>query len=351
MNKEVRSNHKNKHNKQRALVLQSGGTLGAYEAGVLEILCKTLSEEDKENREGRLLFDIVAGASIGAMNGAVLVSNFLHTHDWEKAVEKLQRFWTNRLSVKHMDIKDISKPWSDKWNAKDPKAASPEAARRYYSVKNLLLNKIRNNMYYPLDPIPDLKFFDNNDWQVHSSEPLKESIKKYTKLPISTDYNDGQPRFLMTSVDVAEGVTVTFDSYPKADGSRKSEYKVTNNQKKKDLVITYNDGIGIEHIMASGTIPEFYKYAKIHINSTVNQKDQGSGNKFVKTNENKEVRYFTDGGVLNNTPFKELLNAHREYWKDVKKANEIPDLDVYVVNVHASRVDNVRLDHDGVKER
>ncbi len=188
-----------------------------------------------------------------------------------------------------------------------------------------------------MDPIEDEKFFDNlyqecgpntdnqgckdpnckkpnflnNYWLVHSSEPLQESIEKYANLPILTDYNDNQP---------PEGVTVTFDSYPKADGSRKSEYKVTTNQKKKELVIKYNDGIGIEHIMASGTIPEFYKYAQIPINSTGSQKDQDSTNKLAKTSENKDgARYFTDGGVLNNTPFRELLSAHREYWKDVKK--------------------------------
>lgn len=50
----------------RALVLQGGGALGAYEAGVLKVLCKKLHEEDKENkREDSLLFDIVAGTSIG----------------------------------------------------------------------------------------------------------------------------------------------------------------------------------------------------------------------------------------------------------------------------------------------
>jgi predicted acylesterase/phospholipase RssA len=76
--------------KQRALVLQGGGTLGAYEAGVLEVLCKKLTEDDKEshNPENRLLFDVVAGTSIGAMNGAILVSQFLQTHSWEKAAEK-----------------------------------------------------------------------------------------------------------------------------------------------------------------------------------------------------------------------------------------------------------------------
>jgi predicted acylesterase/phospholipase RssA len=65
-----------KPTKQRALVLQGGGTLGAYEAGVLEILCKKLSEEDKENNtKNGLLFDIIAGSSIGAMNGALSYHN------------------------------------------------------------------------------------------------------------------------------------------------------------------------------------------------------------------------------------------------------------------------------------
>ena len=75
--------------KQRALVLGGGGSLGAYEAGVLKVLCKKLAEEDKEvskkNGENRLLFDIIAGTSIGAMNGAILVSQFLQTGNWEKA--------------------------------------------------------------------------------------------------------------------------------------------------------------------------------------------------------------------------------------------------------------------------
>jgi Patatin-like phospholipase len=59
---------------QRALVLQGGGALGAYEAGVLNILSKNLRMEDKENgEENRLLFDVIVGTSIGAMNGAILV--------------------------------------------------------------------------------------------------------------------------------------------------------------------------------------------------------------------------------------------------------------------------------------
>ena len=80
---------------QRALVLQGGGALGAYEAGVIRTLYEKLTEKDKQNDDnGRLIFDIIAGTSIGAMNGAVLVSEFLKTRDWESAVGGLERFWS-----------------------------------------------------------------------------------------------------------------------------------------------------------------------------------------------------------------------------------------------------------------
>src|SRR5215216_4678422 len=82
--------------KQRALVLQGGGALGAYESGVLTVLCKQLAYEYKgnDNKDGPL-FDIVAGTSIGAMNAAVLVSNVVNRNKtWEEAVNELEKFWT-----------------------------------------------------------------------------------------------------------------------------------------------------------------------------------------------------------------------------------------------------------------
>ncbi len=351
------SRRKDIPDKQRALVLQGGGTLGAYESGALKILCKKLMEQDKENKEEyRLLFDIIAGTSIGAMNAAILVSQFLQTHSWEKAAQKLEQFWTRRLSIENLEITELSKPWHDQWIKRNPTAASEEAARRYYSVKKLILNLARNNMYYANEPIPDNRFFDklhadddkktlnlvNNDWYPHSSKPLEESIKKYARFPILTDRKNNQPRLLVFSVDVAEGVTVTFDSYHKADGSRKSEYgKYLEESRKYENVINYNDGISIRHVVASGTLPDFYDYAEIPIDPTIKQKDQ------------EEIRYFWDGGLLSNTPLRELLDAHQEYWRDVENEDEIPELEVYIVNVHPSKVDcdKIPKDHDGIKDR
>jgi NTE family protein len=55
---------------QRALVLQGGVAIGAYEAGIFKGLY------DRLYKPGESLFDIVAGTSIGAINAAILVSHF-----------------------------------------------------------------------------------------------------------------------------------------------------------------------------------------------------------------------------------------------------------------------------------
>src|SRR5215216_615251 len=364
--------------KQRALVLQGGGALGAYEAGVLKVLCKKLAEEDKQNgEEGRLVFDIVAGTSIGAMNGAILISQFLQTQSWEIAAKKLEKFWTEQLSLKCLDISELSKPWYNEWTKRKPTAASEEAARRYYSVKKLFLNQARNNMYYQCNPVYDNRFFDNlyldkgpnddnpnckdpnckkpnflnNFWPPHSNKPLQESIEKYAIFPIATtflgknNHKRRQPRLLVFSVDVAEGAIVTFDSYPKADGTRKEKGE-------HETIINYNDGISIKHVMASGTIPEFYYYAEVPMQPTNEQKDQDERCIPNKSNKDK-IRYFWDGGILSNTPLRELLQAHQEYWIDVQNNDKIPDLDVYIVNVHPPKmkIGMIPHDYDGVKDR
>ena len=84
---------------------------------------------------------------------------------------------------------------------------------------------------------------------------------------------------------MAKGKTVTFDSYYKKDHSNNPLYD--------------GDGINIDHIMASGTIPAFYKFKEIG------------------------RRKFCDGGWLSNTPFRELLQAHRDYWVKVAGKDQI----------------------------
>lgn len=285
---------------QRALVLGGGGALGAYEVGVFKTLCKKLKEADKENHEeDRLLFDIVAGTSIGAMNSAVLVSRYLETENWEdetkrweEAIKYLEKFWIedNKGLASNIKIDTINK-WNI-WNTDEVEwyqkvfsvTASKEAARRYYSAQ-YFFGAGTPRVNKPLPARPDCKFFDDeyNKWSfIHTIEPLKESIQTYASiLPIATTFHKNgrkEPRLLVFSIDVLEGETVTFDSYPKSDGSRKSEYgKCEKESGIYQHVIKY-PGIIIEHVMASGTLPEIYDYAKVPMDQSVKNKHSDKGN-------------------------------------------------------------------------
>ena len=90
--------------KQRALILQGGGALGAYEVGALREFCIGLTAEDASNPErpeNQPLFDIVAGGSIGAVNAAILVDNVINSQNedannpksWMDAVDTLDAFY------------------------------------------------------------------------------------------------------------------------------------------------------------------------------------------------------------------------------------------------------------------
>ncbi|HEX6280598.1 MAG TPA: patatin-like phospholipase family protein, partial [Nitrososphaera sp.] len=61
--------------KQRALIFQGGGALGAYEAGAYRVLYDWVSKNVGNKNEN--LFDVIAGTSIGAINGAVIVSHMM----------------------------------------------------------------------------------------------------------------------------------------------------------------------------------------------------------------------------------------------------------------------------------
>jgi NTE family protein len=102
--------------KQRALILGGGGALGAYEAGAIKALCDNLMERDKNNGgHNGLLFDIIAGTSICAMNGAVLVSQFLQTGSWKDAAKRLIDFWVDadecQASTVDPDKLLLLQPW------------------------------------------------------------------------------------------------------------------------------------------------------------------------------------------------------------------------------------------------
>jgi NTE family protein len=362
---------------QRALVLQGGGALGAYEAGVFKALYENLPSGD--NMRSRL-FDIVAGTSSGAMNGAILVSHVAQNGSWQGSVDKLNAFW--KYVSTDPDIRSWypyipdKKSWISYWDAQKaayPNLASGEIARRYYSAKQFLCSGVPH-VYLPKfstpclplngSPILDDRFFDNfgplnNAWYLYSNGPLKESLENFTKFPIVTSYNLNQPRLLLVSVDVQEGAVVTFDSYPKDEQStrRESGYGEfvipENNDPKKGhykYTIRYPKGISSDYAMASGSVPINYIYTKIDEVNKLKTIDNSGNATFDKV-----PRYFWDGGILSNTPLRELIQSHKDYWFSVvgnEKENAlVPDLDVYIVDVWPTKEEGIPWDHDAVLDR
>jgi NTE family protein len=366
---------------ERALVLQGGGSLGAYEAGAYKALYEWLSERDEKVWKGKKsTFDIVAGTSIGAMNAAVLVSYVVEKGTYEGSADRLVDFWNYLSKESTIETNPFFKSWWDFWHSVNNSVATGEAARRYYSAKEFAITGVPN-VFSPLSPIPDSRFFDsyNNTWYRFSNEPLKRSLERFAKFPIATNHEKNQPRLILVAVDVAAGRPVVFDSYPKQDGSRKTEYGryITQNNKEIgfEYIIRYDNGITADHVMASGSYPINFDYASLEVESYDSDVDDDSEYQLGvrkkssytsskgSTNSNsdlnnplnyykRETRKFWDGGLMSNTPLSQLVILHRQYWYLVRGLKDkVPTLRICIFNVHPTKQKQIPTDHDGVVNR
>ena len=72
-----------------------------------------------------------------------------------------------------------------------------------------------------------------------------------------------------------------------------------------EYVISHNEGIEVDFVLASGSIP-YYEYTKLQVEDTNGNHRVKSGNEKQKEDGNglitKKIRYFWDGGIIANTP-------------------------------------------------
>jgi NTE family protein len=115
-----------------------------------------------------------------------------------------------------------------------------------------------------------------------------------------------------------------------------------------------------EHIMASASVPEHYDYTLVpkeyDYTKTEEQKSID-----IQNNDLKNYSRFWDGGVLSNTPLRELIQSHQDYWTLVENivadsnnnTRSLPNLEVYIIDVWPSVDDHypVPLDLDGIRDR
>ena len=404
----------------RAIIFQGGVALGAYEAGAYRAIVEKIIKNDEDGGrniladEKRPLFDIVAGTSIGAMNAAIVVSSVTKKDGrsiedptkWQESSEKVVEFWEaqqqfptcadfldmnpfyhNWWDIFHDTSKvfkqsfteliesysnfinpDLKKWYEDTvpyWSFWEPSflndyvedgwyiPATAESARRYYSAKQF--HKLSLGPLHVASGILPWslggKFFDFSEQSNWVPRPdnkhyvlysLKRTLERSAHFPINTSVEKNQPRLLLVTVDVKTGDAVTFDSYVK-----KAKYHDDRN------TISNQDGIGVEHALASGAFPDFFDYPKFKVN-------MNHAGKNIK----HEEHIFWDGGFRSNTPLRELVQAHRDYWlsiaraehegeKDYEYENDVPDLEIYIADLWPSELkeEPISFDRDFIQDR
>lgn len=179
-----------------ALVLQGGGALGAYQAGVYQAL-----------HEAGLEPDWVAGVSIGAINSAIIAGNPV-----ERRVDRLRQFWetiTTRTVSLVPAFDDSTRSFIGLWSSflttafGQPGFFQPSALNPWIS---------------PPGSATATSFYD--------TAPLAATLAGVVDFDL---LNDGPVRFAAGAVDVLTGNFAYFD--------------------RVDL------RIGLEHVMASGALP------------------------------------------------------------------------------------------------
>jgi NTE family protein len=170
------------------LVLQGGGSLGAYECGVYKTLAKH-----------SIKFDIVSGTSIGALNAAVIAA---HSYDNAKrSTEKLEDFWLELAET----LIPLPQQFSLLYFTDEARAilASMYSAM-YGNPKAFFPIWIASSFFNYLQPFRPLPY------PLFDIAPLKETLSHYV------DFNNlgkpDRPRLIVTSTNIQTSEPVVFDS-------------------------------------------------------------------------------------------------------------------------------------------
>ncbi len=179
-----------------ALVLQGGGALGAYQAGVYQAL-----------HEARIWPDSVAGVSIGGINGAIIAGNRP-----ERRLERLREFWETVTSgpawpwlPQGDDARKMQNMWSSLMTVS-------------FGQPGFFTPLLENAWLSPRGARSATAFYDTN--------PLRETLLRLVDFDL---LNNGDVRYAAGSVNITNGNFIYFDSRQIA--------------------------IEPEHVMASGALP------------------------------------------------------------------------------------------------
>ncbi len=159
---------------ENVLVLQGGGSLGAYECGVYKTL-------DKRG----IKFDVVAGTSIGAINAAIIVGS-----KNDNPSKDLEDFWLTLIE----------------------KAIPSFLPEKFRATLSSMYSGIYGNLsaFAPMWFNPWLLIASFNRPYLYDITPLKETLEEF--VDFSKFKDPDRPRLIVTSTDIKKGTRVVFDS-------------------------------------------------------------------------------------------------------------------------------------------
>jgi NTE family protein len=275
---------------ENVLILQGGGSLGAFGCGVFKALANS-----------NVKIDIIAGTSIGGLNASIIAGAKAEDHP-EKALEQ---YWLE-LGEGSSGSNFINSPFMEglAWNPKPTPTPLPpltptttpttdhSAMIHISQVKSVLSfytsaiygdSKVFIPRWRPEFAFTDPEYFTPNKWTyLYDHSPLVKTAEKYI------DYNklrpSGKPnsRLIITAVNVMTAEPLIFDS---------AKQQITS-----------------KHILAATGYPSYY---------------------FPWVEVEKGV-YAWDGSLLSNTPLREVIDA-----------SPVKDKRVFLVENYPKRCDTL----------
>jgi NTE family protein len=266
---------------ENVLIFQGGGSLGAFGCGVFKALCQK-----------GIKLDIVAGTSIGGVNAAIIAGSKNVKHP----EQLLEEFWLE-LAENFVDLNSFNpfSPYLEQLaaNSQQSNNKSERTIKEYRkkTIKSFFSSAMFGNdkmfkaRWRPEYAFTDPEYFQPAKWTyLYDLSPLAKTLQRYI------DYNklkpDGNPnsRLIMTAVNVLTAEPLTFDS---------SRQQITP-----------------KHILATCGYPA-YNFPWVEVEKGI---------------------YAWDGGLLSNTPLREVIDSSPVNDKKIflvenypKKINALPD--------------------------
>ena len=274
---------------ENVLILQGGGSLGAFACGV----CKTFAKKD-------IKFDIIAGTSIGAINGAITAGS-----KNENPQKDLEDFWLEIAESSYNIIPDIFSFDYDYQNNQINYKKSPSASinAAVFGVPKFFVPRWFNWNIYRYDTLNDYSMLPSHWTYIYDNTLLEKTLEKYIDFkklapaakPNSINDNDNSTntiRLIISAVDVLSAEPLIFDSY--------------------------KTQIQMKHLLATIGYPQ-YGFPWIEVNDGI---------------------YAWDGSLLSNTPIREVMMA-----------SPSNDKNIFVIENYPKKIDKLPSNMSEVQSR